>query len=71
MNTARYIARTNIKSCKLYCLANKVFREHEVSSSHPKQLRVCSFDVVTCNSANVTNELLSDAEVISVSDIEY
>ena len=55
---ARYLAKAKVCQLRRYCI-EKVFYETRLRSSHPKEITMCSFDIVTPNTAG----LIPDAEV--------
>ena len=59
VSLARYVSRNNIRNIKRYSI-NKVFRDTKISRTHPKEIKECSFDIISDSS----NSMVPDAEVL-------
>ena len=64
VSLARYISRNNIRNLKRYSIGY-VYRDQKISRTHPKEIKECSYDIVS----DVTSKsLVADAEVLCVVD---
>ena len=64
VSLARYISRNNIRNIKRYSIGY-VYRDQKISRTHPKEIKECSFDIV---SDLPSASLVADAEVLFVVD---
>lgn len=64
VSLARYISRNKIRNLKRYNIGN-VYRDTKISRTHPKEIKECSFDIVTEASSC---SLIPDAEVVCTVD---
>ena len=64
VSLARYISRNNVRNIKRYNIGN-VYRDTKISRTHPKEIKECTFDIV---SDAASNSLVPDAEVLYAVD---
>lgn len=64
VSLARFISRNNVRNIKRYSISD-VYRDTKISRNHPKEIKECSFDIVT---DSPSNSLIADAEALYTVD---